>query len=70
MAILTPDQIQKERVWTEIRSILKLNNLNLSPKVSITPGGISFELDLVDVKPVVVSGGIDDGHMGGSNGRR
>jgi hypothetical protein len=63
--ILTPDQIRKENVWKEIKSILKVNNLNLAPKVSITPGGISFELDLIDIKAPV---GLPSGSGGVSNG--
>jgi hypothetical protein len=42
--------MKKEAVWNQIKSILKQNNLNLAPKVSITPGGIGFEIDLVDIQ--------------------
>jgi hypothetical protein len=57
MAILTPDQMRKEAIWTQIKTILKTNNMNLAPKVSITPSGIGFEIDLVDVKPSIQASG-------------
>lgn len=64
MPILTPDQMRKEHVWNQIQNILKAANLQMAPKVCLHTGGMSFEIDLIDVgRPAgtVVPGGKADG---------
>ena len=45
--IKTPEEMRKEQVWVQIKKILKDNQLNLFPKVTMTLSGMAFEIDLV-----------------------
>jgi hypothetical protein len=50
--ILTPQQMRKEAVWNQIKSILAQNNMMLNPKVILTGKGISFEIEIIDAQPM------------------
>ena len=70
MAVLTLDQMKKEGIWNQIKAILHKNGVNLSPKITMTPAGMAFEIDLVEVPkqaPGIGADGFKERGQGGYN---
>ena len=61
--ILTPDRERQRLCMQEIDQVLKKYGKVLSPKLTMTTGGISFVVEIVDAAPpkglIVPKGGSD-----------